>query len=66
MLHNLQLIGNCLGSVDDLRRALADHLGGRLDVTIDSVHGDGNVGTFLDRTFNAADRFGKVVYRYPS
>lgn len=64
MMQNLELIGNCLGTRDDLGRALDDHLAGSLDVTIDSVFGDGDVAGFLDRTFSDPERFGKVVYRY--
>jgi len=31
---------------------------------VDSVFSDGRIAAFLDRTFNAKDRFGKVVYQY--
>ncbi len=63
LLHNLHIIGNCLGSTEDLRTAIDDHGAGHLDVVIDSVHTGGPV-EFLERTFCDADRFGKVVYRY--
>jgi NADPH:quinone reductase-like Zn-dependent oxidoreductase len=64
MVNNLQIIGNCLGSTDDLERALAAYSAGRFPVIIDSVFSDGDAAGFLDRTYNAPDRFGKVVYLY--
>jgi hypothetical protein len=64
MLKNLSLIGNCIGTTADLARAVADFEAGRLDVIVDSVFEGHDVGAFLDRTYNARDRFGKVVYRY--
>jgi hypothetical protein len=64
MMNNISIIGNCPGTTDDLRAALTDYERGGLRA--DHRHGVrrrcGNA--FLDRTFNASDRFGKVVYRY--
>lgn len=64
MIANLQIIGNCLGSTDDLERALAAYMAGRFPVIVDSVFTDGDAAGFLDRTYNAPERFGKVVYLY--
>lgn len=64
VVNNLRIIGNCLGQTEDLRRAIEDYAAGDLDVTIDSVFHGRQVGEFLNRTYNATDRFGKVVYRY--
>lgn len=64
MLNNMQIIGNCLGQTDDLRRALAAYAEGRFPVIVDSVFSDGDAAGFLDRTYNMPDRFGKVVYLY--
>jgi NADPH:quinone reductase-like Zn-dependent oxidoreductase len=64
MMKNLHLIGNCIGQTDDLVRALQDYDAGRLPVVIDSLHSQRQVGAFFDRTYNARDRFGKVVYCY--
>ena len=61
---NLQVMGHCLGSTDDLARALDDHAAGRLDVLVDSVYDGEAVAPFLERTFCAPDRLGKVVFRY--
>lgn len=64
MLRGLRLVGNCLGSTADLQRAVADHADGRLRVVADTRFDDGDAAGFLDRTFNAPERFGKVVYRH--
>jgi NADPH:quinone reductase-like Zn-dependent oxidoreductase len=61
---NLSLIGNCIGLSADLERATADHAAGHLPVRIDSVFGGQDAVGFLARTYNASDRFGKVVFAY--
>jgi NADPH:quinone reductase-like Zn-dependent oxidoreductase len=60
------IIGNCLGTTADLRTAIDLWADGRLPVVIDSIvdEGPGQVRAFLDRTFTAPDRLGKVVFRY--
>jgi NADPH:quinone reductase-like Zn-dependent oxidoreductase len=64
MFKNISLIGNCIGTEDDLQRAIADYAVGRLPVRVDRIYGGADTGEFLDRTYNAPDRFGKVVYVY--
>jgi NADPH:quinone reductase-like Zn-dependent oxidoreductase len=64
LVNNSQIIGNCLGSTEDLQRAVEDYEAGRLDVLIDSVFSGNQVGDFITRSFDASDRFGKVVYEY--
>jgi NADPH:quinone reductase-like Zn-dependent oxidoreductase len=64
IVNNVQIIGNCLGQKEDLQDAIEDYVSGSLDVVIDSVFSGHQVGTFFNRTYNARDRFGKVVYRY--
>jgi NADPH:quinone reductase-like Zn-dependent oxidoreductase len=64
MMRNLSIIGNCIGTTADLDRAIADYASGELPVAIDSVIGGGDSGAFLDRTYNASDRFGKVIFAY--
>ena len=61
ILKNVQIIGNCIGLTDDLRQAIMDYVAGDLTVQIDSVYDGERIGDFLDRSFNARDRFGKVV-----
>lgn len=64
LIKNLQLIGNCIGLTEDLKAALSDYAAGSFRVSLDSVFGGDAVGAFFERTYNAADRFGKVVYLY--
>jgi len=64
MIKNLQIIGNCIGLTSDLQKATDDFEAGRLEVIVDSSFSGSQVADFLDRTYNAQDRFGKVVFRY--
>lgn len=61
---NLTIIGNCVGTTDDLVHALADYASGQLGVTLDSTYSDDSVAGFLNRTFNDRERFGKVSFLY--
>ncbi|MDR9897032.1 zinc-binding alcohol dehydrogenase family protein [Aetokthonos hydrillicola Thurmond2011] len=64
MVKNLQIIGNCLGDKEDLENAIQDYSTGKLNIPIDSVFTGNQVKSFFERTYNAKDRFGKVVYKY--
>lgn len=64
MMKNLHIIGNCIGLTSDLEAAAGDFKSRSLEIMVDSVFSDGRVAAFLDRTFNAKDRLGKVVYQY--
>jgi len=66
VVNNLTLIGNCLGSDQDLHDAIAVFCRGDWPIFVDAVYGPADVGAFVDRTFNAKDRFGKVVMEYDS
>ncbi|MEH1830133.1 MAG: zinc-binding alcohol dehydrogenase family protein [Nostoc sp.] len=64
MLNNLHIMGNCLGQSDDLKAAIQDYVSGKFKPIIDTVFSGDQIGVFLNRTYNASDRFGKVVYSY--
>lgn len=64
VLNNIQIIGNCLGQTEDLQHAIQDYASGNVDVVIDSVFSGDRVADFFERTYNAKDRFGRVVYQY--
>jgi hypothetical protein len=64
IVKNVTLMGNCLGTTQDLANALRDWCDGRLQVVLDSVHRAGTLRRFLERSFTAPDRFGKAVYLY--
>ena len=64
MIRNISVIGNCIGLDEDLAAATRDYTEGALQVIVDSVFANGDVAGFMNRTYAAKDRFGKVVYRY--
>lgn len=64
VVKNMKLIGNCVGVTEDLAQAIADYTDGRFDVVIDSVYSGKQIGEFINRTYNARERFGKVIYKY--
>ncbi|WP_172812383.1 alcohol dehydrogenase catalytic domain-containing protein [Corynebacterium timonense] len=62
---NLSIIGNCLGSKEDLLDALRMVSEGRLiPPPVDSVFGPDEGHQFLDRSFSSSARLGKVVLDY--
>lgn len=64
VVKNISLMGNCLGLTSDLQKAIDDHVSGKFDVLIDAVYSEGEETEFFNRTYNAKDRWGKVVYKY--
>jgi NADPH:quinone reductase-like Zn-dependent oxidoreductase len=64
MINNIHLIGNCLGTTQDLQQAIQDCANGRFCVVVDSVFKGNQIRDFFQRTYNAKDRFGKVIYCY--
>jgi NADPH:quinone reductase-like Zn-dependent oxidoreductase len=64
MVNNIYLIGNCLGTTKDLQQAIQDCATGRFPVVVDSVFTGNQIKEFFERTYNAKERFGKVIYRY--
>ena len=64
MMHNIHLIGNCLGLTDDLHHALDDYANGLFDIPIDHVVTNDDIETFVMRTYNTPDAIGRTVYLY--
>lgn len=64
IVKNIEIIGNCLGLKQDLEAALRAWSAGSFQMKIDSVYSGAHVGAFIERTYNATHRFGKVVYLY--
>jgi NADPH:quinone reductase-like Zn-dependent oxidoreductase len=64
IVKRLTIMGNCLGETADLSAAWAAYCRGELPVAIDSVWRGDAFDRFLTRSFDAPDRFGKVVYAY--
>lgn len=61
---SITLIGNNLGTTAHLQAAAADHEAKRLNVEIDAVVTNGDIASFIERSYGAAGRIGKVVYAY--
>lgn len=62
---SIALIGNNLGSAEDLNEALQDYECGKLRVNIAQVFDrDEQLAEFIHRSFCHAQRFGKVVFKY--
>jgi len=66
VLRNVQFLGNCLGSTEDLSNAIHDFTQDSYNVTIDSVYHGDQIGSFFNHTFGERERFGKVVYVFDS
>lgn len=64
LVRGADIVANCLGSHSDLHRAIRDFEDGTFEVPLDACVSDAGAGAFLDRTFSAPDRHGKVVYCY--
>lgn len=61
---NVSVIGNCLGTREDLEAAVNDACKGELQILIDRVYTGDQIGSFIDRSFNSNERVGKVIYLY--
>lgn len=64
MLKNITIIGNCLGTTEDLEIALTDYKDNNFDVPIDSIYDKTNLKEFLEKSFNIKPKFGKVIFKY--
>lgn len=64
MAKNISIIGNCIGSTEDLENALQDYQNQKLPVFVDSVYSGTNIHEFITRSFFTHDKIGKVVYKF--
>ncbi|XLS30480.1 alcohol dehydrogenase catalytic domain-containing protein [Flavobacteriaceae bacterium M23B6Z8] len=64
LTRNISIMGNCIGLKEDGVKALEDLINGKFNIEIDSVFLEGEEDLFFDRTYNAKDRLGKVIYKY--
>jgi len=60
---NITIIGNCLGSTENLNKALNDFASNRYDVIIDNVISN-DIHYFMERSFVSKEKLGKVVFNY--
>ncbi len=61
---NISIIGNCLGTREDLETAIKSYQKGKFKILVDSTYSDKDIHPFLSKTFHTTPKFGKVVYRY--
>lgn len=67
MISDLSIIGNCIGTHEDLCRAVKSYMDGDSTISpVRSAYGVHECDRFLDDTYNNRQRFGKVVMRYNS
>lgn len=64
MSKNLTLIGNCIGTFDDLEKGIVDYAAYENGKPVDSVYSKGNVDDFLERTYNSSSRCGKAMLSF--
>jgi NADPH:quinone reductase-like Zn-dependent oxidoreductase len=64
MMKNISLIGNCLGSTEDLNEGLNHYKNHK--IVIDKVYNEKDkLSDFISKSYNIkSDKFGKVVYQY--
>ncbi len=64
MINNLYIIGNCIGTTEDLRLAISKYNPNNAPIQIDKIMDVYHGAEFLDSTYNTRSRFGKVVMTY--
>lgn len=64
MINNLYIIGNCIGTTEDLREAIRNYDSSNPPIQIDKILSVDQGAEFLDSTYNTRSRFGKVVMNY--
>lgn len=60
---NLSIIGNCLGSTENLKDAISDYTNNYLTVILDCII-ENNIQSFFEESFTSKSRLGKVVFKY--
>ncbi|PTH46977.1 quinone oxidoreductase family protein [Staphylococcus agnetis] len=64
MINNMSLIGNCIGTTDDLVEAIRNYDEDSFVVPIDSTFKVEEGNKFVDRTYNNRGRLGKSILLY--
>ncbi|MBC3049052.1 NADPH:quinone reductase-like Zn-dependent oxidoreductase [Staphylococcus capitis] len=64
MLNNLSLIGNCIGTWEDLEKGISDYNENEFIVPIDRSYSIEEGSAFVDRTYNTRGRLGKAIMLY--
>lgn len=64
MINNISIIGNCIGTWDDLKNSLNTFNSDTFIVPIDSKYYVEEGNSFIERTYNNNGRLGKTVLKY--
>lgn len=64
MSKNLTVIGNCIGTFDDLEEGISDHTFYESGKPVDSIYQMDKVADFLERTYNSSSRYGKAILSF--
>ena len=64
MLNNLSLIGNCIGTWEDLENAISDYDENQFIVPIDRSYSIEEGSEFVNHTYNTRGRLGKAIMLY--
>lgn len=64
ILNNITVMGNCLGTTQDLQDALVAYDVGQFEVLIDATYNPDQLVDFFNQTYNSRTRFGKVIMKY--
>ena len=62
--NNYEVIGNCLGSTNDLKNAISDVVSGKLNINQPEIHDAGELQDFLDKILQKKLKFGKSIFKY--
>lgn len=64
MINNISIMGNCIGTTDDLKNAIINYSSCKKPFKIyDCLHSN-EVDKFINETYNDRKRFGKVIMKY--
>lgn len=66
IISNISIIGNCIGTSNDLKNAIKNYNTKNKPIQIDGVFTPEEGSKFLNRTYNTFSRFGKAVISYKS
>ena len=64
LVKNIQIIGNCLGKIEDGEEALKDMANGEFQFKTMNEYGMGEESEFLRLNYDFSEKFGKPVYFY--
>lgn len=64
ILNNITVMGNCLGTTQDLQDAIDAYEAGEFEVLVDTTYDPTQLTDFFNQTFNSRTRLGKVIMKY--